>query len=1083
MPKISIIMPLYNSVDYLKEAIESIIQQTYTDWEFIIINEFGSEDGSREVVESYAKIDHRIKLIQNTARLRIAASMNAGIEVATGEYIARMDADDISLPDRFAKQVQFLDEHPEIVMCGVKVEIFGSNAFEWKLETDTDRLTTNILFYSPSVHPTVMIRKSFLDQYGIRYNKDYRASEDYDIFARICEHGKIANIDEVLFRYRIMENNATFKNNDIGLVIYSEVMQRQFERMGLTFTKEEIQLLSPHYSVKGAKGKQVCQKLIQLDLLLKRILVANAKTGLYDQDDLMCTLHKRYQETYDSIAWACSDVDYQKTEQLYQCSIFRKDSFYHPDKKLNIKQKPKVSVLIPTFKSEKYLLDTLWSILEQSFEDYEILVLNEFGSDDDTVFIAGMMKDPRIKVIQNKTKLGLGDSLNLGIREANGEYLARVDADDLSHKDRFKLQVEFLDENPEYGIVGSWQHHFGLNTEWIHKCHVINEDIEAEMIYNCDLCHSTLMLRKSALVDNNLFYDNSYAAEDYELWTRAIKTFKIGNIPQVLGEYRVGEDNITAKKMDLLSKESGELAARNIKYYFGIDVPEQHVRFLSGWRNEFASLSKKQRERELKVEEKLLKDMWKVNQKSQRLAERSLLQTMNKRWRNINNTWQEDGIVYEIDELFKYVKYESIVKDKMKSVRGKLTPKRFIKRILHRFYLPIKYRTVDIIQKQLWDLDGHLGDVDGHLYDYKEEVKREVKKEISGLIQKQQAELMKQINNVFDVQRMTMEKYCNNTFALQQKQYEKAFGELKDEVVEQVRGLIKQERQLQIMLEKQEVITKSIADGLNANEGLVQELTHDLDIKYQKLQQSFNEIMTEKENYIIQTLDTRIWKSELLITKDVNSKIWNLQRKIVRNREDKELTNDIYNDDFYEDNQYGSYISAKHILKKIIPVVHPKSIIDFGCGTGTWLAAAKGFKDVTDIYGVDGDYVNRDMLMIPQDRFEGKDLRQKIDLKKHFDLAMSLEVAEHIEEQYADNFIDSICNHADVVLFSAAHVGQGGDYHVNEQPIEYWVGKFEHRGYRQIDIRDQFKETWYRENISLYVKNDVYSQFEKLFVK
>lgn len=145
---------------------------------------------------------------------------------------------------------------------------------------------------------------------------------------------------------------------------------------------------------------------------------------------------------------------------------------------------------------------------------------------------------------------------------------------------------------------------------------------------------------------------------------------------------------------------------------------------------------------------------------------------------------------------------------------------------------------------------------------------------------------------------------------------------------------------------------------------------------------------------------------------------------------------------------------------------------------------------VKEIYGFDGDYVPRNLLMISQDCFEPWDLSTVVPCKKKYDLAISMEVAEHLPESASDVFVDNICNHADTVLFSAAHPGQGGDNHINEQPIEYWVEKFEKHGYNKIEIKKYFKndnkiELWYRENMILFVKNDrdiLRNRLEQIFL-
>ncbi len=824
MPKISIIMPVYNSAVYLKDAIDSILNQTFSDWEFIIINEFGSNDGSKEIVKQYASVDNRFVLIQNESKLGISESMNVGLKTATGEYIARMDADDISLPKRFEKQIEYMDKHSEIVMCGVKVEIFGSNTFEWKLETNPDKLATNILFYSPSVHPTIMIRKSFLDKYGIKYNKDYKASEDYDLFSQICRYGKVANMNEVLFRYRIMENNATFKKNDIGLLIYNEIMRLQFQRLQLSFNEDDLNLLSPHLCMKGAKGKEALIRLSQLDLLLKKILIANDKVKLYQIDPLMMTLNKRFKEAYNSISWACSGVDLKKADEIYYKSIFTKDYFYKPNYLNEII--PTVSVLLPTYNSQKYLMDTIWSILEQTYKDYELIILNEYGSNDDTIRIAEMFQDPRIKIIQNTEKKGLAESLNIGIREARGKYLARIDADDLCDKNRFKLQVQFLDNNLEYGVCGSWQHHFGINADWVHKCSMNHEEIVAELLYNCDLCHSTLMLRKEYFVKNNLFYDNHYAAEDYELWTRAINKFKFANIPQILGEYRVGEDNITSKKMEQLSQESGELAARNLEYYFGIKVPEYHILMLSGWRNEISRLEPKTRKFALKQEKKILYKIWEVNKTQKIFNDQSLLKTINKRWRSITNTWQEDNIIVDLNDLFKMYRYGTIKSKLSKSMpRQKLSAKKIIKKILSSIFRPIKYRTVDVIRQQIWDIDGHLGDLDGHVYDYKSEILDAIKEEQS----KSQQYILQEITDV----KNDIFNYINSEISINRQ-----------EIIKFVENEIIRSGELEVRILKAE---KDILETVDSR-------------------------VWKAEKNITQMLDGRIWKSENLVTEKLASR-------------------------------------------------------------------------------------------------------------------------------------------------------------------------------------------------------------------
>lgn len=180
---------------------------------------------------------------------------------------------------------------------------------------------------------------------------------------------------------------------------------------------------------------------------------------------------------------------------------------------------------------------------------------------------------------------------------------------------------------------------------------------------------------------------------------------------------------------------------------------------------------------------------------------------------------------------------------------------------------------------------------------------------------------------------------------------------------------------------------------------------------------------------------------------------------------------------FYESRRSGSRRSAEIVLSRVFDWLRPTSVVDVGCGEGCWLDVA-GKLGVDDLLGLDGNYVDRSRLAIPQDRFRSIDLSQPFHIDRTFDLAMSLEVAEHLVPEAADQFISSLVTLAPAVLFSAAIPGQGGTDHRNEQWASYWTSLFARHGYvcfdmiRPIVWHDDRIEVWYRQNTFLYLAGD-----------
>ena len=209
--KVSVIMGVYNDEKFVTDAIQSILNQTYTNFEFIICDDC-SKDSSPNVIETFAQKDPRIVILHNSTNQGLATSLNNCIAVANGEYIARMDSDDVALPIRLQEEVSFLDSHPEYAVVGAQVEYINNNSEPYRTSNfATDISTTDVIHRVSVVHPTTMIRKSVIDEvHGYTVNKMTRRAEDYDLWCKIVEKGyALHNLDKILLKYR--EDTVSFK--------------------------------------------------------------------------------------------------------------------------------------------------------------------------------------------------------------------------------------------------------------------------------------------------------------------------------------------------------------------------------------------------------------------------------------------------------------------------------------------------------------------------------------------------------------------------------------------------------------------------------------------------------------------------------------------------------------------------------------------------------------------------------------------------------------------------------------------------------------------------------------------------------
>lgn len=198
-PTITVLMPVYNCEEYIFESVESILNQTYKNFEFLIIDDC-STDRTVEICKAFN--DERIVIIKKEENSGYTTSLNYGLSIAKGKYIARMDGDDISLPERFEKQISFMKSNRDVVVCGSAYSIIGTNQLI-NVPENNEQIKVALLKGNCMAHPSVMIRKEKLQELNLSYDLSKEPSEDYDLWVRLVASSKIHNLQEILLKYRV----------------------------------------------------------------------------------------------------------------------------------------------------------------------------------------------------------------------------------------------------------------------------------------------------------------------------------------------------------------------------------------------------------------------------------------------------------------------------------------------------------------------------------------------------------------------------------------------------------------------------------------------------------------------------------------------------------------------------------------------------------------------------------------------------------------------------------------------------------------------------------------------------------------
>lgn len=283
-PKVTVLMPVFNGEKYIRESIDSILNQTFTDFEFLIICA-PSNDNSLAIIESYA--DKRIRLVETVEKRGLIADLNQGLELAKGEYIARMDCDDISLSNRLEKQVSFMENNPDVGVCGSWIQLIGENEGHIeKYPTEYQDVKANLLFYCAIAHPTVIMRRSLINEYNLKYNQQHMYAEDFGLWKMCSYLFPIVNIPEVLLKYRNWGESASKRFAEPQMHTLRKLAEESLATLGLKPNESLIQLF-----IGDEKTEDFF--LSALDQF-NEIQVANNKTQIFDKKSLSKAISRHW---------------------------------------------------------------------------------------------------------------------------------------------------------------------------------------------------------------------------------------------------------------------------------------------------------------------------------------------------------------------------------------------------------------------------------------------------------------------------------------------------------------------------------------------------------------------------------------------------------------------------------------------------------------------------------------------------------------------------------------------------------------------------------------------------------------------
>lgn len=251
-PAVSVLVAVHNGAAHLGEAMASILGQSFRDFELLVVDD-GSTDGTPALLRGCA--DSRLRVVRHDSNLGLIAALNRGLEEARGEYVARMDADDIALPRRLERQREMLSKTPSVGLCGTWFRTFGSGRAEVvRPPIRPEELAAKLFYESPLAHPSVMFRRKLFAEHGLRYDPAFPHAEDFELWSRVARVTDLANVPEVLLRYRRHGRQVSARHEAAQGESVRRILVRQLRRIHPEATEAECEA---HVAIVGNRGAGV----------------------------------------------------------------------------------------------------------------------------------------------------------------------------------------------------------------------------------------------------------------------------------------------------------------------------------------------------------------------------------------------------------------------------------------------------------------------------------------------------------------------------------------------------------------------------------------------------------------------------------------------------------------------------------------------------------------------------------------------------------------------------------------------------------------------------------------------------------